>query len=180
MRSLDKCPRCHVGYMRTQTTRRTKFGCRIRYLRCSEPTCSFTGTERIPGEPRPRPKKRSKLEPNRPRMVRSRAAKDRASAMMKANCHAGADNREDRTMLTSIFQVAKRCGIDWQTARDWVQFGILPAPIIVGGFLRWRQADLDRWLEDGCQKSWELSDPDCEPFWDALLTELRQNSESKG
>jgi hypothetical protein len=82
-------------------------------------------------------------------------------------------------MLVSIFQLARQCGIDWQTARDWLQFGIVPTAIIVGGVLRWRQADLDRWLAAGCPQGPELSDADCDPFWDALLAELRQTSENR-
>ena len=84
-------------------------------------------------------------------------------------------------MLLNIFQVTEQVGLesDWQTTRDWIEFGILPMPIIVGGFLRWRQSDLDAWMQAGCPQSAALSEAACEPLWDALLAELKSLDEQK-
>ena len=73
--------------------------------------------------------------------------------------------------LLSIFQVAQLCSIDWQTVRDWIEAGTLPAPILVGGWLRWRETDVEAWIQDGCPPSALRSD--VEPLWDALLAELK-------
>ena len=81
-------------------------------------------------------------------------------------------------MLLSIFQVAEKLAIDWQTARDWLEFGYIPAPVIVGGLLRFRQTDLDGWLVSGCKPGPALSENDCGPFWDALLRELEQGAKT--
>ena len=75
-------------------------------------------------------------------------------------------------MLKSIFQVSADLAIHWQDCRDWIEFGVLPAPLIVGGRLRFRQTDLDNWAAAGCPRSAELSDNECEPLWDALVAEL--------
>ena len=85
-------------------------------------------------------------------------------------------------MLLNIFEVTSKIGLvnDWQTTRDWIEFGILPPPLIVGGFLRWRQSNLNTWLQNGCPQSAELSEKDCSPLWDALLAELRARDEQKG
>lgn len=82
-------------------------------------------------------------------------------------------------MLRSIFQVAHSCGIDWQTARDWLEAGSLPMPLIVNGWLRWRRSDLDAWLEAGCPQSAPLSENECEPLWIALLAELKATDQGK-
>ena len=76
-------------------------------------------------------------------------------------------------MLKSIFQTAESCAIDWQTCRDWIEFGYLPPPSIVGGFLRWNSSRLDSWLAEGCPQGPSLSEEECDPLWDALLAELR-------
>ena len=78
-------------------------------------------------------------------------------------------------MMFNIFQVTELVGLesDWQTARDWIEYGVMPKPLIVGGFLRWRQFDLDAWTKSGCPQSAELSEKECEPFWNALLAELK-------
>lgn len=81
-------------------------------------------------------------------------------------------------MLFSIFSVAEKCGIDWQTCRDWIEFGYLPPPIIVGGLLRFRQSDLDAWCAAGCKPGPMLDEAECEPFWDALLSELEQGAKT--
>ena len=82
-------------------------------------------------------------------------------------------------MLRSIFQVANDLAISWQDARDWVEFGFLPNPIIVGGRLRFRQADLVSWAANGCPQGPELSDETCSPFWDCLLAELKENDKKR-
>ena len=84
-------------------------------------------------------------------------------------------------MLLSIFQVTEKVGLglDWQTTRDWIEGGVMPSPIIVGGFLRWPQSQLDVWVEQGCPQSAALSERDCDPLWDALLAELKALDETR-
>ena len=82
-------------------------------------------------------------------------------------------------MLVSIFQVAKQCGTDFQVVRDWIEFGVIPPPTIVGGWLRWRQSDLNDWLQAGCPESAIVSEAECEKLWDALLAELQKLDENR-
>ena len=77
-------------------------------------------------------------------------------------------------MLLSIFRLAEKLDIDWQTCRDWIEFGYLPPPVVVGTLLRFRESDLAIWLAGGCKPGPMLDEAECEPFWDALLSELEQ------
>ncbi len=82
-------------------------------------------------------------------------------------------------MLKSIFQVSKELAIDWQECRDWIEFGHMPAPLIVGGRLRFSQVDLNNWVAAGYPRSAELTEEQCDPLWDALLDELKEIDKQK-
>ena len=82
-------------------------------------------------------------------------------------------------MLKDIFTVAQDINFDWQSTRDMIELGQVPAPIIVAGRLRFRQADLDNWVANGCPQGPELSDETCGPFWDCLLAELKENDKKR-
>jgi predicted DNA-binding transcriptional regulator AlpA len=79
-------------------------------------------------------------------------------------------------MLKSIFQVANDCGLglDWGSIYDWTCHGDCPAPLTIGGYLRWRQVDLDAWLAGGCKLGPELDIDDCAEIAKVLLRELKQ------
>ena len=84
-------------------------------------------------------------------------------------------------MLRDIWAVAESCSVGWQDIRDFAELGIMPAPLIVGGFARWRQSDLDTWLADGCPAGAEMSEGDADELADALLHELKlRNAREKG
>lgn len=182
MRSLDLCPACHTGRLKTQSTRASGDR-RIRYLKCE--FCGETGTEIIEGAARPRPKrnKSSNLEGSCPCSGQVLPKNSRPSAIISLGSQyataAGASEKE-RMMLKDIFQVSKELNIHWQECRDWLEFGYMPAPIIVGGRLRFSQVDLNNWVAAGYPQSAELSEEQCSPFWDALLDELQEADERKG
>lgn len=49
-------------------------------------------------------------------------------------------------------EVGKYFGVHPQTAREWVQKGLIPAPIIkVGRTVRWSRAQLEKVVADGMQ-----------------------------
>jgi hypothetical protein len=178
MRSLDRCLTCGEGFMegKNGTKKTSNPAWKVRYLRCD--VCGATGKQRIPaGIPRRKRELVPLLGTQRGKRPGFDVVKTADAVTLKAERHhAAADVRKDgRTMLFSIFEVTKNVGLgsDWQTTRDWIEFGVIPPPIIVGGFLRFRQSDLDAWLAAGCPQSAIVPEADCEPFWDALLAELK-------
>lgn len=50
--------------------------------------------------------------------------------------------------LLDANDLAKILGADVRTVRRWVREGEAPPPIRIGGTLRWRKADVERWLEE--------------------------------
>ena len=169
MRSLDICNKCHVGRMLVYRTARTPKGWKTRYLKCDE--CAHTGKEMVRAIDGDRQRRRKTVT----RLVSSAQNVARSSGRMHHVL--GTPRRPDertRKMLRDIFSTAKALNIHWQDCRDWIEFGYMPAPIIVAGRLRFRQIDLDAWVEAGCPRSAEISDEECSPFWDALLFELEE------
>ena len=53
----------------------------------------------------------------------------------------------DPAVLTA-FQVSKLLCLGTKTVRRLSRKGHLPAPILVGGSIRWRRSDLDAWLAE--------------------------------
>ena len=171
MRMFDKCPKCHDGRLVSQGTKRCKQRDRgevkrMRYLKCD--TCGHTGKEMISGSMQPRRRR------GFPTVGTTERDLAKTGFTIETSCHAVADSKtKDNAMMYSIFKVAQRCSTDWQTIRDWLEEGVMPSPIIVGGWLRWRQSDLDAWVLNGCPRSAALSEKECSPLWDALLAELK-------
>ncbi|MDP1795970.1 MAG: helix-turn-helix domain-containing protein [Planctomycetaceae bacterium] len=48
--------------------------------------------------------------------------------------------------LLTTKDVAHYCQVSVRTIRRWRRGGHLPAPLQIGGSLRWRAADLQEWL----------------------------------
>jgi excisionase family DNA binding protein len=55
--------------------------------------------------------------------------------------------------LLDIHAVARRLTVSERTVRRLVARGAMPAPVRLGALIRWRRADLDRWIEEGCPAS---------------------------
>lgn len=54
------------------------------------------------------------------------------------------------TMTSTLLDAAELAaivGADVRTVRRWVREGEVPTPFRIGGTLRWRRADVERWLE---------------------------------
>jgi predicted DNA-binding transcriptional regulator AlpA len=51
------------------------------------------------------------------------------------------------TMLLTSRQLAERFQVSIRTIFGWLKAGILPAPLRIGGVLRWRLADIEAWEE---------------------------------
>ena len=75
--------------------------------------------------------------------------------------------------LLSIKQVAALCGVNWPKIRDWFDWGVIPAPVIVGGFARWRRSDLDAWQNAGCPQAASPLENLSDQVAEAILAELR-------
>ena len=174
--------------MLTQTTRATKFGCRVRYLKCS--TCSYTGTERIDGPSRPRPKKSSRLEPTLPSKGNSAVGMKEIIGILKASRHHAAagvriDSRDAtaRSMkgnaMLNIFSLAKKLDTDWHVVYDFAVDGDVPPPVYIGSLARWREAEVEAWIVAGCPVGTGLDDAGYTQLQDTLLSEL-QELEQKG
>jgi len=52
--------------------------------------------------------------------------------------------------LLNIFELANMLDVSTGTVRRWWATGILPAPLKIGRSIRWRNADIQAWLEAGC------------------------------
>lgn len=57
------------------------------------------------------------------------------------------ENRTDR--LLTVFEVADWLGISPHTLRYWRHVHRGPRSLSVGGAVRYRWSDIERWLEDG-------------------------------
>ena len=59
--------------------------------------------------------------------------------------------------LLSAKQLGHQLGVDVRTIRRYDAAGKLPRPIRFGGSVRWRQEEIDLWLDAGCpnRKTWE-------------------------
>lgn len=47
-------------------------------------------------------------------------------------------------------EVARRLGVSRRQVWKLLAAGKLPEPVRVGGSVRWREADIDAWIEAGC------------------------------
>lgn len=65
-------------------------------------------------------------------------------------------DKETNSMLLPIDQVAGRLSVSASTVRKLVNAGRLPRPVEVGGTIRWRESDLEKWEEQlqpaGCEQ----------------------------
>jgi predicted DNA-binding transcriptional regulator AlpA len=59
--------------------------------------------------------------------------------------------------LVSTRQVATLCGVTTRTVFRWLEAGILPNEIRIGGNpkspIRWKKTDIEAWLAANCQSS---------------------------
>jgi excisionase family DNA binding protein len=55
--------------------------------------------------------------------------------------------------LLTVGQVAALLSVGQRTVWRFRDSGRIPAPIALGGSVRWRRADLEQWISAGC--------PDC-------------------
>jgi prophage regulatory protein len=53
-------------------------------------------------------------------------------------------------VLLDVGAVARLLRISTRTVYRLSDRGAMPAPVRLGAAVRWRRADLDRWLEAGC------------------------------
>jgi len=53
-------------------------------------------------------------------------------------------------LLLSANQVAELLGVSVRTLWRLLSAGKLPAPVRLGGSVRWRNADIRQWIDEGC------------------------------
>jgi len=58
-------------------------------------------------------------------------------------------NRNDG-LLVRAKDVAKMLNVSVRTVWTWRDIGRLPAPVKIGGCVRWRRQDVEEWIEEGC------------------------------
>jgi hypothetical protein len=145
MQSGDKCLACDTGVMLTYKSRRIGDNSK-RYLKCD--ACGACGCEVTAAGPRQRRRKSDTS------LVRSPVAISQKRGLMKAD-HPNTADAEARSggknmSLMTTIQAAKFCATDFGTLFDWYDLGAVPAPVLVAGHVRWRQADLEHWAAAGC------------------------------
>jgi DNA-binding NtrC family response regulator len=52
--------------------------------------------------------------------------------------------------LLTAKEVADRCKMPVEWVETAISSGIMPAPICLDGHKRWREKDIDKWMEAGC------------------------------
>lgn len=58
---------------------------------------------------------------------------------------------EPPAALLDVDAVAGMCGCSTRHVRRLADAGRMPSPFKLGALLRWRKADLDEWIADGCR-----------------------------
>lgn len=53
-------------------------------------------------------------------------------------------------LLISALEAAAMCGVSGRTWRRWESAGRAPAPVRVGGTVRWRVDQIHAWVAAGC------------------------------
>jgi len=48
------------------------------------------------------------------------------------------------------FEVARKLGVSRRQVWKLLAAGLMPEPVRMGGSVRWREADIDRWISKGC------------------------------
>jgi len=56
----------------------------------------------------------------------------------------------------STGEVASRLGVTSKTIKNWIKSGTLPAPMRIGGILRFSEVELEKWIAD-LRKKWAPS-----------------------
>lgn len=58
---------------------------------------------------------------------------------------------EDQIRLLTKEQIAAKLQLSTRTVYRMFQEGLMPAPIKLGGSIRWRSDVIDAWIENDCQ-----------------------------
>ncbi len=59
---------------------------------------------------------------------------------------------EPSAPLLAVADLARLLNVTEKTVRRWRDEGRLPNAIVVGGVVRWRPEDIDRWLQEGGER----------------------------
>jgi excisionase family DNA binding protein len=63
---------------------------------------------------------------------------------------ARADGRAAATKLLTRDDLCERLRLSKRTISRMLSAGKLPPPVQIGRCVRWRERDIERWIEDGC------------------------------
>lgn len=55
-----------------------------------------------------------------------------------------------RSLLIPVREVARIMNVSTRSVWRLLSAGKLPRPLRIGGAVRWRRDDLERWIADGC------------------------------
>ena len=58
---------------------------------------------------------------------------------------------EQDERLLKVEEIASRLGVSRRTVYRLADVGQLPAPIRLGGMIRWRASEIERWLDGDCK-----------------------------
>lgn len=57
-----------------------------------------------------------------------------------------------RAALIAVAELAELLGVSVRTIWRKESTGHLPAPVRIGGLVRWRRTEIMQWIDDGCPK----------------------------
>jgi prophage regulatory protein len=72
--------------------------------------------------------------------------------MKQLNREEGSSFTPPKPALLDCAGVATLCGCSTRMIWRLRDMGDMPAPIRLGGLVRWRKADIERWISDGCPR----------------------------
>lgn len=65
------------------------------------------------------------------------------------------DRPEKKPLLVTAAEVALMLGVQTRTVNRWHDEEVLPPPVKMPGYRRWRRRDIEIWVEAGCsRKGW--------------------------
>lgn len=164
MRPGDPCSACIDGTMRVYSVHRSAGTNRaVRYLRCS--VCGSTGKQQVAQE---------KLRVVARRVANASGEKVAIGVILPTSVEGtlpqfGTLRERDSSMsefMITLPKLAAKLEVDEPTLLRFVRDGVVPQPVIIGGFARFRADELRSWAEAGC--------PQCEPCGHRVLNRVRR------
>jgi len=60
--------------------------------------------------------------------------------------------KEAQALLVTGQQAAQLCGVGERSSWRWSRSGRAPAPVRIGGSVRYRRTEIEAWISNGCPR----------------------------